>query len=111
MIENFQNCYPQQDFFVLSLDMLDEQQLPSFFNGLFQVDAIVFAGGFTCYGLLTDPAETEISSLLNIHLKVPILICRKLQNKLSQSGHGRIVFIGSVYGQLGSSMEAVYKLC
>ncbi|MBL1226847.1 elongation factor P 5-aminopentanone reductase [Enterococcus sp. BWR-S5] len=109
LVRNFQNCYPQQDFFMVSLDMLDEAVLPTFFKQLFQVDAVVFASGFTRYGLLTDQTESDIDSLLTIHLKTPLLICQELQKKLSRSGHGRIVFIGSVYGQYGSSMEAVYS--
>lgn len=109
LVRNFQKCYPQQDFFMVCLDMLDEAMLPTFFDQLFQVDAVVFASGFTCYGLLTDQTVVEIDTLLTIHLKTPFLICRELQQKLSSSGHGRIVFIGSVYGQNGSSMEAVYS--
>src|SRR5699024_3825540 len=32
-----------------------------------------------------------------------------LERKLRQSGHGRVVFIGSVYGLSGSAMETVYS--
>ncbi|MGC6769122.1 elongation factor P 5-aminopentanone reductase [Enterococcus sp. LJL128] len=109
LIRNFQNCYPQQEFFMVSLDMLEEQQFPTFLEQLFQVDAVVFASGFTYYTLLENQTNQEIENLLQIHLKAPMLLCRDLQKKLSKSGQGRILFIGSVYGQYGSSMEAVYS--
>ena len=38
-----------------------------------------------------------------------MLLCQKLQTKLSINKHGRIIFISSVYGLIGSSMEVLYS--
>ena len=51
-VSDLQKRYPQQDFFMVSLDMLKETEVPSFLEQLFQVDGIVFASGFTFYELL-----------------------------------------------------------
>ena len=48
-VSDLQKRYPQQDFFMVSLDMLKETEVPSFLEHLFQVDGIVFASGFTFY--------------------------------------------------------------
>lgn len=109
IVEDLRNEYPQQDFFMVCLDMLTESRIPRFLDTLFQVDAVVFASGFTYYELLTEVTGAQMDDLWRIHLKTPMLLCQQLQKKLTQSKHGRIVFVGSVYGAMGSSMETIYS--
>lgn len=40
-VSDLQKRYPQQDFFMVSLDMLREAEIPNFLDQLFQVDGIV----------------------------------------------------------------------
>lgn len=104
-----QNCYPQQSFFMVSLDMLDCGKIPPFLDELFQVDAVIFAAGFTKYGLLSEHTADEINDLWQVHLGTPLLLLQGLEEKLRRSQHSRIIFIGSVYGLSGSSLETVYS--
>lgn len=94
---------------MVSLDMLDNRKIPPFLQALFQVDGIVFASGYTKYGLLTEHTPEDISGLWKIHMETPLLLIKALQEKLQRSQNSRIVFIGSVYGIAGSSMETVYS--
>jgi 3-oxoacyl-[acyl-carrier protein] reductase len=103
------NNYPKQDFFVVYLDMLNEAEIENFLHQLFHVDCVIFANGFTTYKLLRSMSTDEIEELWKVHLKTPMLLLQKLEDKLAHSGTGRIVFIGSVYGQMGSAMETVYS--
>lgn len=108
-VSDLQKRYPQQDFFMVSLDMLKEAEVPHFLTQLFQVDGIVFASGFTFYELLPETKADQMEALWQVHLKTPLLLLQGLQNKLANSKNGRVVFIGSVYGHRGSSMETVYS--
>lgn len=108
-VSELQISYPQQDFFMVSLNMLKEEQLPDFLAGLFQVDGVVFASGYTYYELLSAISGTQMDELWQIHVKTPILLLQSLEAKLKRSSRGRVVFIGSVYGHRGSSMETIYS--
>lgn len=108
-VSDLQKRYPQQDFFMVSLDMLREAEIPNFLDQLFQVDGIVFASGFTFYELLPETKADQMEALWQVHLKTPLLLLQGLQEKLAKSKRGRFVFIGSVYGHHGSSMETVYS--
>lgn len=108
-VSDLQKRYPQQDFFMVSLDMLREAEIPNFLDQLFQVDGIVFASGFTFYELLPETKADQMEALWQVHLKTPLLLLQGLQEKLAKSKRGRVVFIGSVYGHRGSSMETVYS--
>lgn len=100
--------YPNQDFLPVQFDM-ESDKVERLTGQIFGLDAIVFAQGNTYYKLLVDIQEKEIDALWNIHIKMPILILKALQDKLAQTHHGRVVFIGSIYGKVGSAMEVVYS--
>lgn len=100
--------YPKQDFIPIKFDM-EHDKVEDLTKQIFGLDAVVFAQGNTYYKLLVDISESEIDSLWNIHVKLPILILKQLQDKLAKTHHGRIIFIGSIYGKVGSAMEVVYS--
>jgi len=100
--------YPKQDFIPIKFDM-EHDKVDDLTKQIFGLDAVVFAQGNTYYKLLVDISEEEIDSLWNIHVKLPILILKQLQDKLAKTHHGRVFFIGSIYGKVGSAMEVVYS--
>lgn len=109
LIEFLEKKYPQQDFYSLQLDMTQEEKIDDFVQKIFQLDAIIVASGQTVYKLLSETSSKEMDYLWQTLLKTPVLICQKLQTKLSKKNHGRIIFIGSVYGMMGSAMEVMYS--
>lgn len=101
--------YPKQDFLPLQYDLTDEDHLETVTAQLFSLDAVIFAAGMTNYHLFDATSATELAALVKVHLTTPMLLLTKLQAKLAASGHGRIIFIGSVYGGAGSAMEVAYS--
>lgn len=108
-LQTYRFVYPKQDFFGIPLDMTDETGIAAFIENIFQLDAIVFASGFTTFQLLTEVTSATMDQMWTVHVKTPILLAQRLQSKLSYSGNGRIVFISSVYGETGSPMEVLYS--
>ncbi|MQS51887.1 elongation factor P 5-aminopentanone reductase [Companilactobacillus mishanensis] len=108
LYQELSDKYPHQDFIPVQFDM-ESDHVDKLTTQLFDLDAIIFAQGNTYYKLLVDMDEKELDSLWNIHIKQPILILKELQEKLAQKHHGRVVFIGSIYGKIGSAMEVVYS--
>lgn len=109
LVAQFTAQYPTQDFIPLQADLTSPEAITALTAQLFSVDGVVFAAGATAYHLFKDTTATELDSLLRVHLATPLLLLTKLQDKLARSGHGRIVFIGSVYGGAGSAMEVAYS--
>ncbi|KAF0424820.1 elongation factor P 5-aminopentanone reductase [Pediococcus acidilactici] len=105
-----QHQYPKQDFLTVAADFRDEAAATKLATQIFSLDAIVFAQGTTIYQLFDDFDASQLENLWLEHLKVPLLVIKKLVSKLADSGHGRIVFIGSVYGAVGSAMEVPYSM-
>ncbi|MCX2454661.1 elongation factor P 5-aminopentanone reductase [Lacticaseibacillus nasuensis] len=102
-------AYPKQDFLPVAFDLTHPERLDDLCSQLFSVDAVVVAAGGTTYQLFHDTTAAELTTLMQVHLLTPMLLLAKLEAKLAASGHGRIVFIGSVYGGAGSAMEVAYS--
>ncbi len=51
----------------------------------------------------------QMDDLWEMHVKMPILIIQTLYEKINRSGNGRIVFISSIYGEVGSGLEVLYS--
>lgn len=108
-LQIYRLSFPKQDFFGIKLDMTDELGIEAFVGNIFQLDAVIFSSGFTTFQLLTDVTSKTMDDMWAVHVKTPLLLLQKLQTKLAYSGSGRVVFISSIYGESGSSMEVIYS--
>jgi len=109
LLARLQAEYPKQDFIPIHADFNDDQQIQAMTAQIFSLDAVIFAAGQTYYELFEDTSRAQMQALLNVHLLGPMQILTQLQAKLSMSGSGRVIFIGSVYGGSGSAMEVAYS--
>lgn len=109
LVAELTTAYPKQDFLKVQYDLTDELHLDQLTDQLFSVEAVIFAAGMTYYHLFQETTVPELTTLMQVHLLTPMVLLTKLQAKLSVSGHGRIIFIGSVYGGSGSAMEVAYS--
>ncbi|WDF82005.1 SDR family oxidoreductase [Lacticaseibacillus pabuli] len=101
--------YPRQDFIPVQADLTDLDAPAKLAGNLFALDAVVVASGMTYYELFADTNLQHMSDLMRVHLLGPMALLKLVQAKLARSGQGRIVLIGSVYGQQGSAMEVTYS--
>ena len=102
--------YPKQDFFLLQLSFLAKDKiLKETVNSLFPVNAVIFAQGITNYEFLGSQDLGTIENILTINLTTPIKLTQLLEPSLLKQEHGRIIYLGSVYGKQGSAMESVYS--
>lgn len=108
-LQDYRTKFPKQDFFGIHLDMTDESGIEEFVKNIFQLDAIIFSSGFTTFQLLTEVTSKTIDDMWAVHVKTPLLLLQTLQTKLAHSSSGRVVFISSIYGESGSSMEVIYS--
>ncbi|CAM4031299.1 elongation factor P 5-aminopentanone reductase [Lederbergia lenta] len=78
-------------------------------DNIFQLDAIVNSSGNAPYGLFTDLSDTTIDQMLQLHVKSPIVLIRKLLPKLMGKPSAHVVLISSIWGQTGAACEVMYS--
>lgn len=73
---------------------------------IFELSSVVFAHGTTVYKEFGETSYEERHSLFNQYIEGPYLILNLLENQLRG---GSVVYIGSIFGHLGASWEALYS--
>ncbi|MGR3741507.1 elongation factor P 5-aminopentanone reductase [Companilactobacillus sp. DQM5] len=108
LISELVKNYPEQDFFSIKANLITDS-IDVISEKIFALNAIVFAQGITEYGLFTSLTDIRMQELIKVNYEKPLLLVKKLQDKISNTGFGRIIFLSSVYGKIGSPMEVMYS--
>ncbi len=73
------------------------------------VDAFISNAGIDLYKLYDLTESKEWDEVMNVNLKSAFLLSRRFVKDMISKKAGRIVFISSVWGEVGASIEAVYS--
>lgn len=97
------------DVILFQADFDDFSSLKEIEKQVFQVDAFIHAAGHSHYALFQDTTDLDMTKLWNVHMYMPMRLIQIFIPKLMKSQQGRIVFISSIWGEIGASMEVVYS--
>ncbi|MBQ9944292.1 MAG: SDR family oxidoreductase [Clostridia bacterium] len=99
----------------LKCDARDEQQVShasaQLLKAFRHVDALVHNAGTAWASLLQDMTCTQWDDLFSLHVKGAFLHTRALLPDMISRQTGNIVFITSMWGETGGSMEVGYSAC
>ncbi|MEN2766382.1 elongation factor P 5-aminopentanone reductase [Ornithinibacillus xuwenensis] len=76
---------------------------------VYPIHSIVFASGIALYGLFQDTTEIAMDQMIAIHVKAPMAITKALLPSMIRNKAGKIVFISSIWGEVGASHEVLYS--
>lgn len=76
---------------------------------VFSVDAIIYVSGTAQFGLFQDATEKEMDHMLTLHVKSPWLVTQHFLPRMIQRHKGKIIFITSIWGNVGASNEVIYS--
>ncbi|EUJ31825.1 3-ketoacyl-ACP reductase [Listeria floridensis FSL S10-1187] len=102
-------CSFQVDAVGLQGDFSDPSNLEKITSQVFELDVFIHAAGNSEYSLFEDTTDEQIQTLYDIHVGAPLYLLRKFLPKLRRSESGRILFISSIWGEVGAAMEVAYS--
>lgn len=102
--------YPKQDFLLIQADLTKKTAAQKISSQLFSLDAIIFAQGTTYYSLFEQLPIDKMEEMVKMQLLNPLRLIQLTAAKIAVNHFGRIIFIGSVYGGVGSAMEVGYSM-
>ncbi len=76
---------------------------------LMHIDALILNAGIAHTGLVTDVTPDDWSRLLAVDLSAPFYMAQEAIPGMVARRSGRIVFVSSMWGQVGASCEAAYS--
>lgn len=72
------------------------------------IDILVHAAGMELYRLVVDTSAAELRRILDVHLTAAFLTARHALPEMIRRGWGRIVMVGSIWGEVGAAGEVAY---
>lgn len=94
-------------------DLSDEKRVVEFLKEIDdaykKLDIIIHSAGISVVDTINHTKVEDISKIISVNLKSPILITQKLVGKMIEKKSGVIIFISSMWGITGSSCESVYS--
>lgn len=94
-------------------DLSDEKSVVEFLKVIDsdykKLDIIIHSAGISVVDTINHTKVEDISKIIKVNLKSPILITQKLVGKMIEKKSGVIIFISSMWGITGSSCESVYS--
>lgn len=97
------------EYIPIQADLSSKKGYVKLAKNIFSLDAIIHNSGNSNYGLLIDLEDEEAESLINLHVKTPLLLTKQLLPKLLSKRMGNIVVISSIWGQTGAACEVAYS--
>jgi short-subunit dehydrogenase len=73
------------------------------------VDILVANAALPCTGHLMEFSDEQIDRALDVNLRTPIFMARKLGEGMAQRGRGSIVFISSISGKVANGGSSMYS--
>ena len=101
--------YEQQEFMTVQANFLETDAAEQLAAQIFSLHAIVFAQGQSLYGLLEDTTTQQMDALWKVHVQNPMRTVALLSNKLRQASTAYVLFIGSIWGEVGAAGEVAYS--
>lgn len=73
------------------------------------VDILVHAAGIELYRLVDETQYEELRQVLDVHLAAAFSAVRRALPDMIRRGWGRIVMVGSIWGEVGAAGEVAYS--
>ena len=74
-----------------------------------KIDILVNNAGISHIGLLQDMTYEEWQNIINVNLGSVFTMCKNVIPFMLKAGHGKIINISSVWGNVGASCEVAYS--
>ena len=97
---------------IYTCDFLNEEKTVELLNNLCkkrEIDGFVFCAGVSRANLVQDVSSEEFDFVMNSNFKSAFLLTKFISKNMISNKSGKIVFISSMWGRVGASMESVYS--
>ncbi|MBO4251553.1 MAG: SDR family oxidoreductase [Clostridia bacterium] len=103
----------KDNFFPFKADLNNSSDIAALYGfcekNFGHTDALILNAGKDLYKLLTDTTEEEWDEIFSVNVKSAFLLAKYCLPEMIRRQKGKILFISSVWGKAGASMETAYS--
>ncbi|MFB6466708.1 elongation factor P 5-aminopentanone reductase [Cytobacillus sp. Hz8] len=97
------------EYIPIKADLASKEGYKELTQNIFSLDGMIHNSGISHYGLVMDLDPNLLEIMMRIHVTSPILVTKELLPKMLSKQAGSIIFISSIWGQIGAACEAAYS--
>ncbi|ANU10575.1 3-oxoacyl-ACP reductase [Planococcus antarcticus DSM 14505] len=101
--------YPEQEFITVQANFADQTGAQQLAGNVYDASCVIVASGQSLVKMLIDTTEEDMEALWRVHVKNPISAIRMISPFFHRYAKSYIVFISSIWGETGASMETMYS--
>jgi 3-oxoacyl-[acyl-carrier protein] reductase len=109
---SYRDHKPSEDFYMVKADVTDSKSIDSAIDeiekNLGPLDVVVINAGTNKDSLAMRLEDSDMENIINTNLMGSLRVARRSVKSMIKNRKGRIIFIGSVVGLLGSPGQMVY---
>ena len=109
---SYRDQKPSEDFYMVKADVTDSKSIDSAIDeiekNLGPLDVVVINAGTNKDALAMRLEDSDMENIINTNLMGSLRVARRSVKSMIKNRKGRIIFIGSVVGLLGSPGQMVY---
>jgi len=102
--------YPDQEFMMVQADLSQDNGWHVLKEIDQPIDCLIHNCGQSHVGLITDVTKITLEKFIALNITNPFLITQELLPQMIRMKKGNIIFITSIWGIVGSSMEVLYSM-
>lgn len=100
-------------FFGVKADLTRAEDIKKLYNFVKtefgHTNVLVGAAGVDIYKLFTEVTEEEWDEIFSVNVKANFLLAKECAPDMIKRKSGKMIFISSIWGEVGASMESVYS--
>lgn len=100
-------------FFAVQADFSKETEVYKLYDVVSKsfkhIDVLVNNAGKDLYKLVTDTKDCEWDEIFNVNVKSAFVLTKLFSKEMISRNNGKIVFVSSIWGLNGGSMESAYS--
>lgn len=116
-IEEFKNEIADSEysdyFFAVQADFSKESEVQKLYETVSKsfkhIDVLVNNAGKDLYKLVTETENCEWDEIFNVNVKSAFILTKNFAREMISRSSGKIVFVSSIWGNNGGSMESAYS--
>lgn len=101
--------YSAQEFIAVQADFADEKGAQQLAGNIYDASCVIVASGQSLVKMLIDTSDDDMEALWRVHVKNPISAIRLVSPFFRRNEKSYVVFISSIWGETGASMETMYS--
>lgn len=109
LASHLRDVHPELEFIEVHADLTLPGAAGKLAGQVFDVSCIIVASGHALVKMLMDTNDGDWEKLWSVHVKNPVSAIRQLSPVLIRHPKSYIVFISSIWGEIGASMETAYS--